>query len=268
VPQLAEQTPAEADEGESEASRAVDLHAPDIQVLGPVTVAGIEASGHGFKLALLAALLYFKPGISSDTAREAMDPRKPWSKATLQSRISELRNRLGTDPGGNPYLPRDRTGTYRLSPTTRCDWTRFTQLAERGLAKGPQDSAGIADLEAALDLVRGRPFGGADLAWAAARIQEMLVRITDVAHTLATWHRTAPRPDLTAARRAVTRGLDIDDSAEILYQDWMLIEDQAGNRNGVNAAYETLRSVNQRLDIGMENETEKIFDTIMSRTAS
>jgi hypothetical protein len=169
---------------------------------------------------------------------------------------------------GNPFLPRDRTGTYRLSPTARCDWTRFTQLAERGLAKGPEDGAGIADLEAALDLVRGRPFGGADLAWAAARIQEMLVRITDVAHTLATWHRTAPRPDLTAARRAVTRGLDIDDSAEILYQDWMLIEDQAGNRNGVNAAYETLRSVNQRLDIGMENETEKIFDTIMSRTAS
>ncbi|MFE4254411.1 LysM peptidoglycan-binding domain-containing protein [Streptomyces sp. NPDC056910] len=268
VPAIAEQAPAQADEDKSEASGGVDLHAPDIQVLGPVTVAGIEASGHGFKLALLAALLYFKPGIASDTAREAMDPRKPWSKATLQSRISELRNRLGTDPDGNPYLPRDRTGTYRLSPTTRCDWTRFTQLAERGLANGPQDGAGIADLEAALDLVRGRPFGDADLAWAAARTQEILVRITDTAHTLATWHRTTPHPDLTAARRAVTRGLDIDDTAEILYQDWMLIEDQAGNRAGVNAAYETLRGVNQRLDIGMESETEKVFDTIMSRTAS
>jgi hypothetical protein len=79
VPALAEQAPAQAEEdeseGESEASGAVDLHAPDIQVLGPVTLAGTEASGHGFKLALLAALLYFKPGITSDTAREAMDPR-------------------------------------------------------------------------------------------------------------------------------------------------------------------------------------------------
>ncbi|MFE5028157.1 hypothetical protein ACFRAO_33820 [Streptomyces sp. NPDC056656] len=192
VPALAEQAPTEAEDGESAASEAVDLHAPDIQVLGPVTVAGIEASGHGHKLALLAALLYFKPGISSDTAREAMDPRKPWSKATLQSRISELRNRLGTDPDGNPFLPRDRTGTYRHSPTTRCDWTRFTQLAKRGLAKGPQAGADIADLEAALDLVRGRPFGGADLTWAAARTQEM-PGITEVTHTLATWHRTAPR---------------------------------------------------------------------------
>ncbi|MEV6699243.1 hypothetical protein AB0M68_18990 [Streptomyces sp. NPDC051453] len=265
VPALATQPLQETEEDE-EASGAVDLHAPDLQVLGPVTVGGIEASGHGFKLALLAALLYFKPGISSDAAREAMDPRKPWSKATLQSRISELRNRLGTDSDGSPFLPRDRTGTYRLSPKARCDWTRFTQLAERGLAHGPD--TGIADLEAALDLVRGRPFGGADLVWAAARIQEMLVRITDVAHTLATWHRTAPRPDLAAARRAVMRGLDIDDSAEILYQDWMLIEDQAGNRAGVSAAYETLRGVNQRLEIGMEGETERVFDTIMSRTAS
>ncbi|MFE2992247.1 hypothetical protein [Streptomyces sp. NPDC059262] len=48
----------------------------------------------------------------------------------------------------------------------------------------------------------------------------------------------------------------------------MLIEDQAGNRAGVNAAYETLRAVNQRLDIGTESETEKLFDTIMSKTAS
>ncbi|MGW6360840.1 hypothetical protein ACWFR5_38145 [Streptomyces sp. NPDC055092] len=44
----------------------------------------------------------------------------------------------------------------------------------------------------------------------------------------------------------------------------MLIEDQAGNR----AASETLRVVNQRLEIGLEGETEKVFDTIMSRTAS
>ncbi|MFC9460282.1 hypothetical protein [Streptomyces sp. NPDC056983] len=48
----------------------------------------------------------------------------------------------------------------------------------------------------------------------------------------------------------------------------MLIEDQAGNRASVSAAYETLREVNQRLEIGMESETEKVFDTIMNRTAS
>lgn len=248
-----------------EPSEAIDLHTPEIQVLGPVTVTGIQASGHGFKLAQLAALVYFKPGVTSDTAREAMDPRSPWSKPTLQARISELRTRLGADADGMLYLPRDRSGSYRLSSKVRCDWTRFQQLSERGLAKDP--ATGITDLEAALALVRGRPFGSADLSWAAVRIQEMLVRITDIAHTLATWHRSAPRPDLDAARRAVRIALDVDDSAEVLYQDWMLIEDQAGHREGVRTAYETLRDINRRLDVGMEAETERVYDMIMSRTA-
>ncbi|KUM97365.1 hypothetical protein AQI95_41845 [Streptomyces yokosukanensis] len=250
---------------EEESADAVDLHTPEIMVLGPVAVTGIEASGHGFKLALLAALLYFKPGTSSDAVREAMDPRKPWSKPTVQARISELRNRLGHDADSNLYLPRDRSGIYRLSPKVRCDWTTFQQRAERGLAKGP--TAGIADLEVALGMVRGRPFADTEPMWAAARIQEMLVRITDVAHTLAAWHRGAPRPDLDAARRAVRIGLDVDDSAELLYQDWMLIEDQAGNRDGVTSAYNTLLAINKGLAVSMEPETERIFDSIMSRSA-
>ncbi|GHG04205.1 LysM peptidoglycan-binding domain-containing protein [Streptomyces filamentosus] len=243
---------------------AVDLHAPEVQILGPVAVTGIQASGHGPKLAQLAAYLYFKPG-QPDTVREAMDPRKPWGTATLQTRISQLRNSLGADADGALYLPRDRTGIYRLSPKVRCDWHRFTHLAERGLKKGP--STGIADLEAALALVRGVPFGGTPPAWAAVHHQEILVRITDTAHTLATWHRAGPRPDLDAARRAVRHGLSIDDSAELLYQDWMRIEDQAGNREAVHTAYTTLLTINRRLDVSTEPETEAIYEQIVRRTA-
>ncbi|MGW2863358.1 LysM peptidoglycan-binding domain-containing protein [Streptomyces sp. NPDC001205] len=243
----------------------VDLHAPEIQVLGKVAVTGVQASGHGHRLALLAALIYFQPGRSAEDLCEAMDPRKPWSKATLQARISELRNRLGHDPDGKLYLPRDRSGGYRFSGKVRCDWDRFTQLAERGLAKG--SPSGLADLEAALALVRGRPFGGADHIWAAARIQEMTTKVTDVAHTVATWQRTAARPDLPAARRAVIAALDVDDSAELLYQDWMLIDDQAGNRPGVLQAIETLQSVNRRLDVSMEPGTERTIEAIMKRGA-
>ncbi|MDI3408357.1 LysM peptidoglycan-binding domain-containing protein [Streptomyces cavernicola] len=238
---------------------------PLIRVLGPVEVTGVEASGHGPKLAALAALIYFKPGITGDTICDAMDPIEPWAKRTLQTRISELRNRLGSDNDGNVYLPRARTGGYRLSDQVRCDWTEFETLATRGLAKG--ETAGIADLTTALDLVTGRPFDGDQPTWAAARIQEMLVRITDVAHTLATWHRTAPRPNLDAARRAVRAGLDIDDSSELLYQDWMRIEDQAGNRDAVRTAYDTLLAVNRSLNVGTEPDTERVYDSIMRRTA-
>ncbi|MFH9958958.1 LysM peptidoglycan-binding domain-containing protein [Streptomyces roseolus] len=265
----ADQSTSEDEQEEEEAAEegtddTADLHAPEIQVLGPVTVTGVQASGHGPKLAQLAAYLYFKPG-RPDAVREAMDPRSPWSTATLQNRISQLRNSLGADPDNNLYLPRDRSGVYKLSPKVRCDWDRFLRLAERGLTKGP--STGIPDLEAALALVRGVPFGGTPPAWAAARHQEMLVRITDTAHTLATWHRTGPRPDLDAARRVIRQALDIDDSAELLYQDWMRVEDQAGNRRAVQTAYEALLLVNRRLDVSTEPETEAVYESIVRRTA-
>ncbi|MFD7409902.1 hypothetical protein ACFV7R_46715 [Streptomyces sp. NPDC059866] len=48
----------------------------------------------------------------------------------------------------------------------------------------------------------------------------MTTRIIDIAHTVAT-HRTqgGPHHDLSAARQAVATGLDVDDTAELLYRD-------------------------------------------------
>ncbi|MGP3991576.1 hypothetical protein [Streptomyces sp. 3N207] len=249
-----------------------DPDAPQINVLGPVEVTGVTASGHGYEIAALAALLYLRPGRSALELCEAMDPNKPWSKATLQSRVSELRARLGTAPDGTPYLPRDRNRLYRFSPQMRCDWTEFQRLARRGLAAG--SPVGLPDLEAALALVRGRPLSGAsgaDLPWATPLIQEMLSRIIDVAHTVATWHRTAPRPDLDAARRAVTTGLAVDDTADVLYQDWMRVEAAAGNRAGVCQAIEQINAVCRRLDVELLPETEAVIEDVLdspARTAS
>ncbi|MCF2435642.1 bacterial transcriptional activator domain-containing protein [Streptomyces thinghirensis] len=66
----------------------------------------------------------------------------------------------------------------------------------------PSGPAGLPDLEKALGLVRGKPFGAIPSPWAEPHQQEMTTRIVDVAHTVAT-HRTAPGPhhDLSAARR-------------------------------------------------------------------
>ncbi|MDX6348839.1 MAG: hypothetical protein QOF84_3629 [Streptomyces sp.] len=76
----------------------------------------------------------------------------------------------------------------------------------------------------ALGLVRGRPFDGQDYPWADSVQQEMLSRIVDVAHTQATWHTDGDHPGLDAARHAALRGLDIDETAEVLYRDWMTID--------------------------------------------
>ncbi|MBO8203170.1 LysM peptidoglycan-binding domain-containing protein [Streptomyces smyrnaeus] len=245
-----------------------DADGPQINVLGPVEVSGVAASGHGYKIAALAALLYLRPGRSAMELCEAMDPNKPWSKATLQSRVSELRARLGTAPDGTAYLPRDRQRPYRFAPQVQCDWAHFQRLARRGLEAGPP--AGLPDLAAALALVRGRPLtgpSGADLPWATPLIQEMLSRIIDVAHTIATWHRTGPRPDLDAARQALTTALAVDDTADVLYQDWIRVEAAAGNRAGVYQAVEQINAVCRRLDVEMLPETEAVIEDVLSSPA-
>ncbi|MFJ2349689.1 LysM peptidoglycan-binding domain-containing protein [Streptomyces antimycoticus] len=257
------------DEPETPAAR--DLHAPEIRVLGPLEVTGVGASGHGPKLTELAVLLYFRPHRDAAGICEAMDPMNPWSSSTLNSRMYGLRNKLGTDPDGDPYLPRRTRGSdgYNLSPTVRCDWTRFQQLAERGLAAESSASA-VHCLEQSLGLVRGRPFGGRDLPWAAPLQQEMISRIVDVAHMLATY-RSDPAGgqfDLDAARRAIAVGIDVEPTAELLYRDWMRVEHAAGNRGGLHTAITSLQQANRAFDLDLEPETEHLISLLLTHTPS
>ncbi|GGQ48000.1 hypothetical protein GCM10010279_67070 [Streptomyces mutabilis] len=250
------------------AGTARDLHAPEIRVLGPIEVTGVAGAGHGPRLAELAALLFFRPGRSSETLCADMDPARPWSLSTLNARMQGLRRSLGNDPDGHPYVPRRKTGNdpYRLSPAVRCDWTRFLQLVERALPSGP---AGLPDLERALSLVRGKPFGGTPLPWAEPYQQEMTTRIVDVAHTVATY-RTAPGPhrDLSAARQAVATGLDVDSTAELLYRDWCRLEHAAGNRQGLHTAITRVQQVNRELDCSPETETEQLIKELLNNAGS
>ncbi|MER5915619.1 hypothetical protein ABT124_35600 [Streptomyces sp. NPDC001982] len=254
-----EGTVPEADECE-----AHDLHAPEIRVLGPVEVTGVDSTGHGPRIAQLAALLYFRPGRNADVLCSDMDPISPWSLSTLNARMQGLRRSLGNDPAGNPYVPRRKSGEdpYRLSPGVRCDWNRFLQLVERALPLGP---AGLPDLERALTMVRSRPFAGKPLPWAEPYQQEMTTRIIDVAHTVATY-RTSPGPhqDLSAARQAVATGLDVDDTAELLYRDGMRIEAAAGNRSGLHTAIARVQQVNRALDCDLELETEQLISDLLN----
>lgn len=239
---------------------------PEIRVLGPVSVDGVDPNGHGPRSAQLAALLYFRPGRTADAVCADMDPLKPWSTATLNARLQYLRRALGNDPAGDPYVPRRRNGDtpYRLADGVRCDWARFLQLAEQALPRGVD---GLAELEEALSLVRGRPFGSQVPAWAVPYQQEMITRIADVAHSVAT-HRTQPGPhqDLAAARAAIVKGLDdVDGTAELLYRDLLLLEWTAGNRPALLAAITRAQQVTQALDCDLELETEQLIGHLLRR---
>ncbi|MET7390487.1 hypothetical protein ACFYPT_38720 [Streptomyces sp. NPDC005529] len=240
---------------------------PEIRVLGPVSVDGVDPNGHGPRSAQLAALLYFRPGRTADTLCTDINPLKPWSTATLNARLQFLRRSLGNDPAGDPYVPRRRNGDtpYRLADGVRCDWTRFQQLAEHALPRGAD---GLAELEEALSLVRGRPFGSEAPPWAVPYQQEMITRITDVAHSVAT-HRTRPGPhqDLAAARAAIVTVLDdVDGTAELLYRDLMVLEGTAGNRPALLAAITRAQQVTQALDCDLELETEQLIADLLKGT--
>ncbi|MGW7673354.1 LysM peptidoglycan-binding domain-containing protein [Streptomyces sp. NPDC054775] len=244
---------------------AHDLHAPEIRVLGPIEVTGVATTGHGPRMAQLAALLYFRPGRSADVLCADMDPVSPWSTSTLNARMQGLRSSLGSDSSGNLYVPRRKTGEdpYRLADGVRCDWSRFLQLVERALPLGP---SGLNDLEKALTVVRGKPFGGRPLPWAEPYQQEMLTRIIDVAHAVATYRMPpGPHHDLSAARRAVATGLDVDDTAELLYRDWVRIEAARGNRSGLHTAITRMQQVNRTLDVSLEIETEQLINQLLGK---
>ncbi|MEU5329241.1 hypothetical protein [Streptomyces parvus] len=235
--------------------------APEISVLGPLTVSSITHSGHGPKVAALAALIHLRPGRSAEFLCTAMDPVNPWSTRTLQTRLSEIRSRLGAAPDGQPYLPRPKHGGYSFHPDVTSDWRRFQDLATHGIA---DPEASTEHLESALALLRGKPFEGRDFSWADAVQQEMISRITDTAHTLAVRYTEGDQPDLDAARRAALRGLEIDETAEVLYRDWMNIEWGAGNTAGVRKAIARLQQVARTYDISLEPVTEQLINLVLS----
>ncbi|MFG2794167.1 hypothetical protein [Streptomyces sp. NPDC048419] len=250
----------------ADAREAQDPHAPQIRVLGPIEVTGVDRTGHGPRMAQLAALLYFRPGRSAGVLCADMDPASPWSTSTLNARMQGLRSCLGGDPSGNLYVPRRKTGAdpYRLADGVRCDWTHFLHLVERALPLGP---SGLADLEKALTLVRGKPFGGRPLPWAEPFQQEMITRIIDIAHTVATYRTpTGPQHDLGAARQAVATGLQVDDTAELLYRDWMRLEAARGNRTGLHTAITRIQHVNRALDCSLETETTQLINDLLHPT--
>ncbi|MBT1188033.1 hypothetical protein HET69_29670 [Streptomyces sp. CJ_13] len=234
-----------------------------IEVLGPLRITGSDSPAHSPRTTAIAALIHLRPGRSADALCQAMDPVNPWSTRTLHSRLSELRGAIGLHTDGQPLLPRPKTGAgYTFHPAVTSDWTQFQTLASRGLAASPR--AGIEDLEAAMALVRGKPFDGRTLPWADPVIQDMLSRITDTAHTLARWQTDGTRPDLDAARRTVHKGLEVEETSEVLYRDLLSIEWAAGNDAAIRRTLARIQQMARTYDITLEDATEDTIALVLS----
>ncbi|MER5870517.1 LysM peptidoglycan-binding domain-containing protein [Streptomyces sp. NPDC002044] len=267
LPQQTTRTPPEADPAPQAGPVPDGESGVRIEMLGPLRITGRSGSTHAHtpRTTALAALLHLRPGRTGDYLCHAMDPVKPWSTRTLHSRLSELRNEVGHAEDGKPLLPRPKADTgsgYTFHRAVTSDWDLFKRLASRGLAAGPQD--GIADLESAMALVRGKPFDGRVLPWAEPAIHEMLSRITDTAHTLARWHTDGDIPDLDAARRTVLHALEVEESSEVLYRDLLNIEWAADNPAAIRRTIARLQQMSRTYDITLDGLTEDTIQLVLS----
>ncbi|WP_410597096.1 LysM peptidoglycan-binding domain-containing protein [Amycolatopsis sp. lyj-23] len=242
---------------------------PSLQMLGPVRLRGADPQAvEGKKLnrlTELAAFLALHPGVTADEISHQLGTdTQPWSAATRQGYISRLRTWLGRDENGDPYVPNvdARHGGYRMSDSFTSDWRIFRDLARRGLAD--RDS-GVSDLQQALDLVQGTPFGNVPAgryAWSSWQQREMIDAIVDVAHTLADAHQKAG--DLPSARRAAMRGLLAEPVSEILYRDLLRIEYRAGNLAAVRQTADKLAALANSLDLELDEETSSLVSALLA----
>lgn len=63
---------------------------------------------------------------------------------------------------------------------------------------------------------------------------------------------------------AVVTCLDVDDTAELLYRDYLRIESAAGNRQGLHTAITRVQQVNRALDCSLEMETEQLINELLN----
>jgi DNA-binding SARP family transcriptional activator len=208
----------DAVDGDDAEARAVG---PRVLVLGPVEIIGAGDDvqpGRRRRASELITYLALRPGASQHQLDEAMWPGQRVSRGTRNPLVSRARQWLGSAPDGEPYVAMIGDGQeYRLHAGVTCDWDDFRTLATRGLAAG---SNGLSDLEAALRLVRGRPFLGVNPAaygWAEADTQDMISAVVDVARTLA--EHALAAGEYRRARWAAARGIAVEPCAEPLYRD-------------------------------------------------
>jgi nucleoid-associated protein YgaU/DNA-binding SARP family transcriptional activator len=245
--------------------------APQVQVLGPVALAGARGrvgSNRRNSLMEIAAYLVLHPGLGRQDLDDAIWPGMRINAETRNTAISRLRSWLGQDPhlkASDPqaaYLPPIKGGIYRFRAPVTSDWDRFRDLYQQGMHHDGQDAE--TALAQALALVRGRPFADVDpskYTWAEADIQEMISAIVDVAHELAERRRQVR--DYRAAAQAVTKGMLVDNQSELLYRDLFTICHEMGDREGLERAAHQLARINAEEGIDSSPETVGLLRTLL-----
>lgn len=237
---------------------------PVVRMLGPVDIEGAQGTIESKRKRTcieLAAWLVLHPNLDHHAVDEAMWPGRDTARKYRNATVSRLRTWLGTDADGNPFFPPIATTSdarYALAPTVDSDWHRFQRLTAAA-AKSPGPHA-AAQLRAALELVRGRPFSGVNsrrYAWAEHQAQDMISAIVDAAADLA--EHCLAQGDPRGALRAATKGLDAAPEMENLYRVLFRTYAALGDWDALERAAEKLDTLNMELGVDMEEATAEIL---------
>jgi DNA-binding SARP family transcriptional activator len=205
-----------------------------INVLGPVQITGAEQPLEPKQAELLLALALHAPvGVSNSGLAGLLgtDADHPRPADSVRQLITKTRKRLGQAPDGQEYIIHLGSGIYVPHGDLTLDWASFSALARRGLA-----DRYLEDLRAAMALVRGEPFADCYHWWIdVSLIETMRAEIIDTAELLSQLELAAGDPQ--AAARAAKAGLAAEPAAEQLWRALMRAESQAGNLDGVAAAW-------------------------------
>ena len=233
-------------------------------MLGPVDIEGTQGTIESKRKRTcieLAAWLVLHPNLDHHAVDEAMWPGRDTARKYRNATVSRLRTWLGTDQDGNPFFPPIATTSdarYALAPAVDSDWHHFQRLtAAAAQSPGPQAAA---QLRAALELVRGRPFSGVNsrrYAWAEHQAQDMISAIVDAAADLA--EHCLAQGDPRGALWAATKGLDAAPEMENLYRILFRTYAALGDWDALERAAEKLDTLNMELGVDMEEATAEIL---------
>jgi DNA-binding SARP family transcriptional activator len=158
--------------------------------------------------------------------------------------ISRGRAVLGYGANGKERLVLTPQG-YRLTREVTSDWARFEKHVSMARALRGQEAAG--HLRAALELVRGEPFGGAMASqffeWVASEHLDMTMaaKVVDVAQDLGELALEAG--DYPTVYWAVDKGLLLEPTREELFRLWMHALGREGRTAKVDDVYRRLKLV-------------------------
>ena len=260
VPIRSADTPADPSSHEGDWLSHIDLPSTEVvvRVLGQVELDGVGEFRRPRSREIALYLAMHPEGVSEGKLDEMIWPtRHEIPASTRDPAVSAARSALG-GPKRFPYSQgQGRDKRYRLTELVGTDWERYCLLHRAGRhERNPQA------LLAALELIRGRPFGDLDAGpgyeWlhVEGHIHHMEAEIADAAELAAELLLAAGDP--VRARRAVDKGLLGAPYTERLWVKLMAVADALGEAQEVERI---LADMDRRL--GLDGDFDQLHpDTV------